>query len=795
MAKVVLKFETNDANGKKLEIDDGSIVSLNSLSQSSSYSSGINYGCIANTGSMTIVDFNGNIAKQIKEGTMPSSNVDVDLYVNNNKIQSHITTDSTYDESTNEFNVSVTNRIADWDILKYNGYIYRDKSATLYEILADVFSVVSDSLDDALSEIIVYTYPEDGSFVSKQGTIKDYLQLISVEYPYIEYGYTIRQIIDDICTIAQLQCFIDDNDKIKFVSARPISIEQNIPMVIDNSIILNDINSDLFIRNKYDGVELYEYNGIYNNHTAIYESSMITLYSGKEFIGNNEGVNKEEYSITRHYHEAWSYINIKYIFDLKDVSSDFAINPDNIDDIKLRLTINNQNYTYVVNISGFVDGSESIDLGSSSEIKILNPLDTPTSREAYYFIFNRIENSSKLSFDIFLPYGGLPSGAYGNGSYPYSYIQYFTFEILKTAISFNKISVNSENIEYAKTKASLNLSTKLLQTQTTLSGVKMSDIIKHNIVTDYKNGLQSAKLKVVCSDMYNQNGDLIKNWKLGKILENNDLIQVDDKKSKINSRNFIYDGSPEIELQTLEQKIIFFYGLFKDSDGVYSWNHLIDSGKISVYTLSGGRISISSTDTSLDGYLVFPDVVDLMDNCFSGCSLITRFIFKEGLESIGDGAFSGCSSLESIQLPSSVTSIGYGAFSGCSSLNEIIIPYGVKTLFSTFYNCSNIKNIEIPDSVVTISEAFQFCSSLNHIFIPASVMNMISSTAGGWSPPFAGSPNVVIYCEAASDQSGWEQYWNTYARELNNNDQYEYSYLTVKYGYTREQYEAEVGLR
>ena len=157
MAKVVLKFETNDANGKKLEIDDGSIVSLNSLSQSSSDSSSINYGCIANTGSMTIVDFNGNIAKQIKDGTIPSSNVDVDLYVNNNKIQSHITTDSTY-ENTNEFNVSVTNRIADWDILKYNGYIYRDKSATLYEILADVFSVVSDSLDDALSETIIYTY-------------------------------------------------------------------------------------------------------------------------------------------------------------------------------------------------------------------------------------------------------------------------------------------------------------------------------------------------------------------------------------------------------------------------------------------------------------------------------------------------------------------------------------------------------------------------------------------------------------------------------------------------------------
>ena len=85
MAKVVLKFETNDANGKKLEIDDGSIVSLNSLSQSSSDSSSINYGCIANTGSMTIVDFNGNIAKQIKDGTMPSSNVDVDLYVNNSR--------------------------------------------------------------------------------------------------------------------------------------------------------------------------------------------------------------------------------------------------------------------------------------------------------------------------------------------------------------------------------------------------------------------------------------------------------------------------------------------------------------------------------------------------------------------------------------------------------------------------------------------------------------------------------------------------------------------------------------
>ena len=85
-----------------------------------------------------------------------------------------------------------------------------------------------------------------------------------------------------------------------------------------------------------------------------------------------------------------------------------------------------------------------------------------------------------------------------------------------------------------------------------------------------------------------------------------------------------------------------------------------------------------------------------------------------------------------VTIPDSVTSIGYSAFSGCTGLTSVVIPDSVTSIGEgAFFNCSNLISVTIGDSVTNIGNyAFYGCTIL------------------------------TIYCEAASQPSGWSSSWN-----------------------------------
>ena len=134
------------------------------------------------------------------------------------------------------------------------------------------------------------------------------------------------------------------------------------------------------------------------------------------------------------------------------------------------------------------------------------------------------------------------------------------------------------------------------------------------------------------------------------------------------------------------------------------------------------EIEIPSTITSIGDYQ------------FKGFSNVTSIVIPEGVTRIGYGAFDNCSSLTSIVIPNSVTSIGGCAFDNCSSLTTITFEEGSQLTSIgnwAFYDCSSLTSITIPNSVTSIGvNAFYNCSSL------------------------------TIFCEASSEPSGWDSYWN-----------------------------------
>ena len=165
--------------------------------------------------------------------------------------------------------------------------------------------------------------------------------------------------------------------------------------------------------------------------------------------------------------------------------------------------------------------------------------------------------------------------------------------------------------------------------------------------------------------------------------------------------------------------------------------------------------------SSLTRVTIGNSVTSIGSNAFDGCDSLTSVTIPDSVTSIGNSAFSGCSSLTSVTIPDSVTSIGGYAFCGCDSLTCVSIPNSVTSIDrGAFSGCSSLTSIVIPDSVTSIDRsAFEYCTSLTSIVIPDSVTSIGDGA-------FYGCDSLTIYCEAASQPSGWDSSWTNYGTDV-----------------------------
>lgn len=174
-------------------------------------------------------------------------------------------------------------------------------------------------------------------------------------------------------------------------------------------------------------------------------------------------------------------------------------------------------------------------------------------------------------------------------------------------------------------------------------------------------------------------------------------------------------------------------------------------------------------------------VTAIGDNCFSGCTGLTKTTIPNTVKSIGQKAFADCSALANINIPNKVTTIGNRAFENCNALKSIVIPnnncsigerafYGCSGLTTftlpsglttipnrCFQGCTNLKSVVLGNNVSTIEyRAFQGCSSLSSINLPTSLSLVgYRSFQDCTSLRSVSLPGVTRLCDAAYDNDSY----------------------------------------
>lgn len=166
--------------------------------------------------------------------------------------------------------------------------------------------------------------------------------------------------------------------------------------------------------------------------------------------------------------------------------------------------------------------------------------------------------------------------------------------------------------------------------------------------------------------------------------------------------------------------------------------------------------------SSLPNEIVIPSiyngksVTSLGNAAFKKCYNLTSAVIPDSIISINKEAFYDCRNLQNVIIPDSVTSIGDYAFYDCERFTNIVIGDSVTSIGeNAFCGCGRLTNITIGNNVTTIGKsAFFNCSSLVSILIPDSVTYIGPGIFVGCSKL------TTIYCETASQPSGWVSNWN-----------------------------------
>lgn len=234
-----------------MTFDSQSIKEFSSLSQSNSNPKEVFYGVLPNSGSIDIIDRDGELKDYAVEGYLNKQTFTIVISINDQEVQHHITIESPYYNNQRFLELNLTNSLSQWNNINFLGFSY-EFTETLYEVLTSIFSISldmeSEDVDDMLDTVI--------NIGSEDITVKQYLNRIIIEDIDLEQS-SLREAVDKVCNVALLQVIENDEGEIKFISARPLATqdEKDNAKVIPLKMQKKEFEYEILLSNKYEDVD------------------------------------------------------------------------------------------------------------------------------------------------------------------------------------------------------------------------------------------------------------------------------------------------------------------------------------------------------------------------------------------------------------------------------------------------------------------------------------------------------------------------------------------------------------
>ncbi|MGN0960773.1 MAG: hypothetical protein ACI4PF_01075 [Christensenellales bacterium] len=494
------------------DIEKKDITDLSTLAQINSSSGEIEYGVLYGNGNVDLIDRDGELSELAEADIISNNNTPIEVYVNNQKIAQHISSDNSYSRNSKLLSMELTSKLEKLENMEFPYIKGYQKDMTLYSVIYLIIEKLGysqDEYNDMLSDIILYG--DD----NKEDTIQSYLENIKLNMYYFK-GKSYREVLEYCCEVAQLKLIDDPILTMRFVTARPRKTSNDDIIVIParSQNQNSNIDIDLIVKNKFDKVlikEGYEINDIFGFDDDIDESVVVT--------DSIQISNEHKAEIVGKYFINTYFIGNKY-YKYCEFQVNAIDNYENCTEISLEqepfytinINVNNKDYTFNGELRGYTNivnyfnnyASDNIEAGYISSFQDNNLFNKKTT----FFFVIPAECYIGLSSPTIIKVGYNGVGIkyrFGN----FSQQSYGTGNLIK--------EINQEN--------------PLLLNTTKYDNKKMSNIIANNIINDYSNGIRNGNATLVCMDYYDEFGNKIKDWSKGDIIKVGDIVRFDKDNS------------------------------------------------------------------------------------------------------------------------------------------------------------------------------------------------------------------------------------------------------------------------